>query len=143
MAEDTLANALGVAPLQKEAVSYNERAVPEVIQVNEQPLSVVDQDYDTARKATEQALSRSLSALDEIMEVAKASEHPRAYEVVANMVKTVGDLSETLLKISKARQEIVTPEDRENQGSTNVTNNLIFMSTADMLKRVRSEMDRE
>jgi hypothetical protein len=75
-------------------------------------------------------------ALSEILNVAKLSENPRAYEVVATMVKTVAETADSLLQLHKTRKEISVPAGEKS--GTNITNNTLVMTTAEALKLLRS-----
>lgn len=139
---DTLADALGVRPMESVPKVIHPT---EIIQVNERSVQAnqtAEADFDTARSAVMQALNKGLAALDELAEVAKSSEHPRAYEVVANMVNTVTATADHLIKLHKTKQDISTADpNTPNSGGTNTTN-VIVMSTAEMLRQIRQETGR-
>ena len=51
-------------------------------------------------------IEKGNEALDGILEVAKESQHPRAYEVAANMIKNLSDVTEKLLILQKQQQAL-------------------------------------
>ena len=67
------------------------------------PISLEGQlnDYDFARGTLHQVIENGNVALKEILRVACNSDHPRAFEVVATMMKTLGDSSKDLLKLQE------------------------------------------
>ena len=79
-------------------------------------------------------------AMREMLEIAKQSEHPRAFEVVSTLMKTVLDANKDFADISSkkrfVKEEINGP--KEN-AQTNVTNNNLIVSTADLLKMIKGE----
>ena len=74
-----------------------------------------------------------------MLDVAHASEHPRAYEVVSTIMKTLTDANKDLVKMSTDKKELDEPKDEGPSNST-VNNNLFVGSTAElqsMLKDLR------
>lgn len=83
-------------------------------------------------------IEKGNEALDGILEVAKESQHPRAYEVAANMIKNLSDVTEKLMILQKQQQEL---KPKEPAGPTNITvDKAVFVgSTADLLKKLKNE----
>ena len=46
------------------------------------------------------------SAMDQLLAVAKESEHPRAYEVAAGLIKNLADMNKDLLELQKRRKDL-------------------------------------
>ena len=82
-------------------------------------------------------IEKGNEALDGILEVAKESQHPRAYEVAANMIKNLSDVTEKLMILQKQQQELQPKE----QAPTNIAiDKAVFVgSTADLLKQLKNE----
>ena len=80
-------------------------------------------------------LDKCGAAIDNLLLVAQESEHPRAYEVAANFIKTLGDLNKDLLEIQKQKQSL-RPVEINNQ-SINVEKAVFVGSTAELLKQIR------
>ena len=73
-----------------------------------------------------------------MMDVARASEHPRAYEVVATLMKTIVDANKDLLDVSKKKRDMMQSDD----DTPKTVNNNLFVSTAElqkMLKDIKSD----
>jgi hypothetical protein len=140
MPDDQLANALGIRPLSetKEIITIDPSNITQVNESNVVEDNSAAIDFETARDATKQALDKGLVALDQMMEVARVSEHPRAYEVVATMLNTVTSIGDQLLKLQKQRLDLVPSDQREEK---TVTNNIVVMSTTELLRQVRSAMN--
>ena len=66
----------------------------------------LDNDYKYARENLYGIIEKGSQALDELVAVAQASEHPRAYEVVGQLVRTLTDANKDLLKIQKDVKEL-------------------------------------
>ena len=58
-------------------------------------------DFEYARRVKHDLLVKGSEALDDMMEVARSTEHPRAYEVLSNMMKNVGEVTDSLLDLHK------------------------------------------
>jgi hypothetical protein len=94
----------------------------------------VDADSALARKNIKSLLGKGETAIDNLMLVAQESEHPRAYEVLGNFIKTLSDLNKDLLDIQKKKQEL-RPQDIKQ--SINVEKAVFVGSTAELLKQIR------
>lgn len=94
----------------------------------------VDYDYEMTRNNLHSLLCQGQEALFHALEVAKQSEHPRAFEVVGNLVKQLADINHQLLDLSEKRQKLNIEKEQ-----TNITNNAIFVgSTAELNKMLRN-----
>ena len=82
-------------------------------------------------------IEKGNEALDGILEVARESQHPRAYEVAANMIKNLSDVTEKLVILQRQQQDLKPKE----QAPTNIAiDKAVFVgSTADLLKKIRNE----
>jgi hypothetical protein len=93
------------------------------------------EDFDYSRRNYQDLLEKGGLALDGILEVARESQHPRAYEVAATMMKNLADMTDKLMILQKQRKEL---EGGNKTGPTNVTvDKAVFVgSTADLLKKI-------
>ena len=66
------------------------------------------------------------------MALASESEHPRAFEVLSNMIKDTSQMTQDLVKLQKIRKDI-TQEKEKSKGDT--TNNSIFVGSTTELQR--------
>jgi|TARA_R110000868_G_scaffold157709_2_gene385115 predicted transcriptional regulator len=97
---------------------------------------VVDSDTDYARKNIRNLIDKGNVAVDNLLQVSKESEHPRAYEVVAGLMKTMADLNKDLLELQKRRKDL--KPQLENTGGNITVEKAVFVgSTADLLKQIR------
>tara|TARA_B100001287_G_C22585514_1_gene483047 strand:- start:622 stop:963 length:342 start_codon:yes stop_codon:yes gene_type:complete len=97
----------------------------------------IKKDYEYSRKTYYELIEKSKQSLDLMLEVAKETEHPRAFEVLGNMVKQISDVNDKLLdvniKLSKAESE----DEIKQIGQT--TNNLFVGTTAELQKLIKKE----
>jgi hypothetical protein len=94
-------------------------------------------DFDYARGNFYNVIERGTEALDDMLEVARQSQHPRAYEVVSTLMKTLADANKDLIEVSTKKNE---DKDAEDKGPEVVNNNLFVGSTADLQKMLK-DMD--
>ena len=102
-----------------------------------QQTDAANPDADYSRSNYYNLIEKGNEALDGILEVAKESQHPRAYEVAANMIKNLSDVTEKLMILQKQQQELKPKE----QAPTNIAiDKAVFVgSTADLLKKLKNE----
>ena len=99
----------------------------------------IDKDYSTVRENLREIVRRGTEAIDGIMVVASETQSPRAYEVVATLIKSVADANKDLIGLHQQIKNI--KKMTEDSPSTNVTNNSLFVgSTADLQKLIKGKM---
>jgi|TARA_R110001592_G_scaffold61672_4_gene188260 hypothetical protein len=100
----------------------------------------VDNDYEYSREVLFDLIEKGRGALEDMIEVARESEHPRAFEVLSGLMKNTADINDKLLDLNKKHKDINTdPLKQIENGTTN--NNVYVGSTADlqrMLQDVKS-----
>jgi len=107
-----------------------------VVAEPEQTDPTVDNDFLVARKNINSLLTKGNTAIDQLLLVAKETEHPRAYEVAANLIKTLGDLNKDLLDLQKKKKELL---GANSTGNTTVIDKAVFVgSTNELVKLIRS-----
>ena len=95
----------------------------------------IDYDYETTRSNLHSILAQGQDALTHALNVAKNSEHPRAFEVVGGLMKHLSDINTQLLDLNKKKQQLDNPKSTSKEGP--VTNNSIFVgSTAELSKMI-------
>ena len=82
-------------------------------------------------------IEKGNEALDGILDVAKESQHPRAYEVAANMIKNLSDVTEKLMILQKQQQELKPKEAAPT--NINVDKAVFVGSTTELLKKLKNE----
>ena len=90
----------------------------------------IKDDYEFSRKTYKDLIYTGTRSMDVLAELARESEHPRAFEVLSQTIKNIGDTTEKLMALQKQKRDL-TQEEREE--SKKVTNNNVFVgSTADL-----------
>lgn len=115
MSDELIAKILGVPVEQKDPEPVEDKS-----------------DQELARDELRRIVKITGEAIDELVEVAKASQNDKIYNALANLTKSVVDANKTLAKMNK----------NSGAGPNKVTNNLFVGSTADLqrvLKRTKEE----
>jgi len=99
----------------------------------------VKDDYDFSRKTYRDLIQTGTRSLDVLAELARESEHPRAFEVLSKTIKDIGDTTEKLMKLQKDKADI-TKEEREE--AKKVTNNNVFVGSTTDLQRMLLQKDK-
>ena len=96
-------------------------------------------DFEYARQGYHDLLAKGSESMEEMMEVARATEHPRAFEVLSNMMKNIADINGNLMDMHKKKKDFDQKEQKAlPQGQT--TNNVFVGSTADLQRMLQDEM---
>ena len=79
-------------------------------------------------------------AIELMLELARESEHPRAFEVLGQLIKQNAEIGEKILKLHKSKKEVDKEDDMPALASIGPTNNNVFIgSTAELQKMLRDE----
>ena len=132
--DDKLNEVLGIAEETNEL---------EVIQNEKKELTISvpedkdpDIDFETGRKNLYNLLDKGNEAIDGILSLAKEGEHPRAYEVAGQLIKTVADVSKDLMAMQEKLKKL---KEVPNTGPKSVTNALFVGSTTELTKLLKEK----
>ena len=109
------------------------------VTIHEPDRSVDNPDADYSRANYYNLIEKGNEALDGILEVAKESQHPRAYEVAANMIKNLSDVTEKLMILQKQQKELNPQAAEAKTTNINVDKAVFVGSTTDLLKQIKNE----
>ena len=98
----------------------------------------VRQDYETTRAQLHNLVMKGQEAVDGILDVARSSDHPRAYEVAGQLIKNVGDVADKLIDLQKKMKDLDAEEKKITQ---NTTNALFVGSTAELQKLLKQQKE--
>ena len=131
---DGLDNAFGSEP--SELAKHVESVKPQLKKTDSPD---IQQDYEMSRAQLHSLVMKGQEAVDGILEVAQASDHPRAYEVAGQLIKNVGDVADKLIDLQKKMKDL-DAEEKKNSPST-VNNTMFIGSTADLQKMIKKEKE--
>ena len=123
---DEIGKSLGLEPL-------NDVVEGKVIERKVVPTDdKMDKDYEYARSNFYNVIESGTEALEQMLEVAKASEHPRAYEVVSTIMKTLVDANKDLVKMSTDKLKVEGESNPDSPKGVTTNNNLFVGSTNEL-----------
>lgn len=133
---DKLSETLGMEPMPEEAMQ-----LPAVIDEQESTGTDALDDYNLTRDTLRGLIHKGNETLEYMMQIARGSEHPRAFEVAGTLINTVAGTAKELMALQKQMKEL-RKGTVEEQGPQVIKqqNNIVFQgSTSDLLKQLRNE----
>ena len=100
----------------------------------------VEDDANFARSNIRDLIAKGNTAMDQLLAVAKESEHPRAYEVAAGLIKNLADMNKDLLELQKKRKDLTPNGDgfAGNAKNLNVDKAIFVGSTNELVKFLKN-----
>ena len=99
----------------------------------------IDNDYKYSRDTYYELVEKGKQSLELMIEVARESEHPRAFEVLSGMIKNISDVNDRLMDLNKKKKDIDKKD--EVKKIANTTNNLFVGSTTELQKLLKNESE--
>lgn len=130
MSDDIIKRALGMntdepAPEDSKALVVTEPVVIDDVEI----------DFDYVADNLKDLIAKGKDAIEELLLIAKQSQHPRAFEVVATLLKATADINSDLLAMHKKKADLRPKEATHTKGVAGITNNNLFVgSTAEIQK---------
>ena len=132
--DDKLNEVLNITPevIESSEISTIEETKEIVVPIDKD----AEVDFDTGRENLYKMLDKGNDAIDGILALAKEGEHPRAYEVAGQLIKTVADMSKDLMAMQEKLKKL---KEVPNTGPTSVTNALFVGSTTELTKLLKEK----
>ena len=100
----------------------------------------IKDDYEFSRTTYRDLIHNGTRSLDVMHELARESEHPRAFEVLSNSIKNIADVTDKLMGLQKIKKDLKKKSPEENL--RDVTNNNVFVgSTTDLQRMLNGKND--
>tara|TARA_B100000287_G_scaffold12335_1_gene12621 strand:+ start:252 stop:662 length:411 start_codon:yes stop_codon:yes gene_type:complete len=99
----------------------------------------IKDDYEFSRATYKDLIRTGTMSLDVLAELARESEHPRAFEVLSKTIKDLGDTTEKLMKLQKDKDDLTNK--KEETVNREVTNNNVFVGSTTDLQRMLLDKD--
>ena len=113
---------------------YLQESTTEIVETN-----AIEDDAEYARQNLRKLIDKGNIAADHIVEIAKQSEHPRAFEVAANMMKNLAEMNKDLLEIQKRKKDLTGVA--ESKSNINVDKAVFVGSTTELVKFLKSNKE--
>ena len=136
--DDNLSEVFGTTPMPKNEI-IETSIEGEIIPLDSPQMNMkIESDYDITRENLRTLLVTGKDALSQALEVAKQSEHPRAFEVVGNLMKQLADVNQQLMDLHRQKQKLDEPS-KADKSKQVTNNNVIFTgSTAELNKLIKN-----
>lgn len=134
---EKLSEALDIDPIEFEVVEPVVQPTTDVVLSTTPTQVAVEQDAEFARRNIRSLIEKGTLAMDNLLNVANASEHPRAYEVAAGLIKNLADLNKDLLDIQKKKRDLA-PQETSSVKNVNVDKAVFVGSTAELVKLLKT-----
>lgn len=100
----------------------------------------IQDDYEFSRKTYKDLIDSGINSIDVLAELARDSEHPRAFEVLSQSIKNISDVTEKLMKLQKNKKDL-TLEETKKEEAKQITNNNVFVGSTTDLQRMLAAQD--
>ena len=111
---------------------------PAVVRKEDKKKDDIDNDHKYSRESYYDLIQKGQEAIDGILSVAKEGEHPRAYEVAGQLIKSVGDTVDKLQDLNKKLKDL---KELPKTADTKIQNALFVGSTAELQKMLKKDED--
>lgn len=102
-----------------------------VVEKNDMHIECEYDDIASVKVNIKEVIMKGNDALDDLMVIARISEQPRAYEVLANLIRTLVDANKELATVNLNEKRIINNSVNDNR---KMNNNFFVGSTSDLLK---------
>ncbi len=124
-----------VSKKEKIAEALSKNMPISATQESSQPVDDLQVDYDVSRETYKELITKGNEASDLMMELARDSQHPRAFEVLAGLLKTQADNTDKLADLQKKVQNLRTGPKGKSPSPEKITNNNVFVGSTSDLQR--------
>lgn len=135
---DALSEALGI---ENAVEIIPPSKVPEPIINTPHEDDDIKADYNLSRRTFRDLINKGNSAMESLTDLAKESESPRAYEVLATMMRTVADTTKDLYDLQKKTKEL--SGQKKDEPIVNVDKAIFVGTTADLLKKIKEQKNED
>jgi len=125
---DPISSALGMNPLVKDGIVHDM-----LVQAHDDSAT---KDFDYARSNIYRVIETGMEAMQNLGQIADQSQHPRAYEVVATVMKTILDANKDLMDIQKSIRQLNDADRPVGSQAKTINNNMFVGSTAELQKMI-------
>ena len=134
--EDKVNEILGIDKREPSKQVVKQEIKPPVPRVEDTKKPDVDNDYKYSRENYYNLIEKGQEAIEGILDVAKEGQHPRAYEVAGNLIKSVADTVDKLQDLNKKLKDL---KELPKTANANIKNALFVGSTAELQKMLKKD----
>ena len=103
-----------------------------------------EDDYELARRTFRNLIEQGNLAMEDMKNLARESESPRAYEVFSTMMKTISDTTKDLYDLHKKTKDLKELNNKTSKLDNITVEKAVFVgTTAELLKKVKAEKNED
>jgi hypothetical protein len=134
--EKKMAEVFDIVPTEKVVAEPVEKK--DLVPVNPETLNDdLGDAYQQSKENLQELIDQGKEAMEEILQIAKVGQHPRAFEVYGTLLKNVVDANKELLAIQKQMRDMSGVKNKEQ--STNIDKAIFIGSTAELNKLIKGK----
>jgi len=103
--------------------------------------SEIQDDYDYARARYYSLTEKGDEAIDLMLDLARESEHPRAFEVLSTMLKQNAEIADRLMELQKKKKEVRLTDNPQQLPNSMTQNNVYVGSTTDLQRMLHNRIN--
>ena len=103
----------------------------------------VKDDYEFSRETYKDLINTGMASLDSLAEVARQTEHPRAYEVLSKAIKDIADTTDKLMTLQKNKKDLDEENGEGGKRGGHTTNNNLFVGSTTELQRLLADANKQ
>lgn len=139
MSDDIIRRALGMD--EEPTIDDPKAVVP--YEVTQEESDAIDLDFDEVKENIQDLIAKGKDAIEEVLLIAKQSQHPRAFEVFATLMKALADLNLDLVSLHKKKLDIKPKDAPHTKGVGGITNNNLFVGSTAELQKMLENMNKK
>ena len=101
----------------------------------------INDDYDFARAKYYNLADKGDEAIDLMLDLARESESPRAFEVLSNMLKQNAEVADRLMELQKKKKEVRLIDQKQLPNGNMTQNNVYVGSTTDLQRMLHDRIN--
>lgn len=142
--EKSMSEIFDVTPKESfEVASEKKEVLPVVLDTSRTDANALDKDldndYSEARQTLKELVKKGNDAIDHLLAIATDTEHPRAFEVVATLIKNTAEANEKLLSMQKTVRDMKNIKGKDS--GVTVDKAIFVGSTAELNKLLKGKKD--
>ena len=102
----------------------------------------VEMDFEYVRENLTDLIAQGKDSIKELLAIAKQSQHPRAFEVIATLLKVNSDINNDLVALHKKKNDL-RPASAPHTKGVAVTNNNLFVGSTAELQNMLEQMKKK
>jgi Terminase DNA packaging enzyme len=136
--EKSMEQIFDVAPIQKiqELVPADKPETLPAVSPEDLKVDLADA-YEQTKSNLQDLIDQGKEAMNEILQIAKDGQHPRAFEVYGTLLKNVVDANKELLSVQKQMRDI--DSKKSNGNGTNIDKAIFVGSTSELSKLIKGK----